>query len=202
MNDRDSISAFWNLSLPQFTGASSNLIEEGRLRFIQILWATSTLPSKSSTSRFSARSPCETTKDAGVLEKDRHDLQKLLKWLCCDWRKWMGRAMKFWMGRFWVSYGFGWNLAWVEHFSMETPAAIVVRVDKFKGLKVNPSLVSYPSFLVLCPLFDIVIRIYIKVWAFHFQKQDFRLGTTVLVILHKTAWSFSLIPLLARLLFH
>ena len=29
---------------------------------------------------------------------------------------------------------FGMKSLWVEHFSMETPAAVVVRDDKFKGL--------------------------------------------------------------------
>ena len=29
---------------------------------------------------------------------------------------------------------FGMKFRWVEHFSIETPAAIVVRGDKFKGL--------------------------------------------------------------------
>ena len=52
--------------------------------------------------------------------------------------------------RFWM------KSRWVEHFSMETPAAIVVRDDKFKGLhdlpslgltvKVNPALVSHIPF--------------------------------------------------------
>lgn len=149
----------WNLALPQLTGASSNLDEDGPTRYAlfkvfellfhvnhrnhAILCSFGLI--KSVFGRF-----YETRMDAGVLEKERHVLLKLLRRLLE-----MGATTTEARGIFQKAFvlkevdeksdevldgeilevvRFGMKSRWVEHFSMETSAAIIVRDDKFKGL--------------------------------------------------------------------
>ena len=150
---------FWNLALPQLTSASSNLDEDGPLRYAlfklfellfhvnhrnhAILCSLGLI--NSAFGRF-----YQTRMDSGVLDKERHVLQKLLRRLLemgattTEARGIFQRAVvlnevdeksnEVLDGEILEVVRFGMKSRWVEHFSMETPAAIVVRDHKFKGL--------------------------------------------------------------------
>ena len=149
----------WNLALPQLTGASTNLDEYDSPRYAlfklfellfhvnhrnhAILCGLGLI--KSVFARF-----YETKLDAGVLEKERHVLQKLLRRLlemgattteargifqkAVVLKEVDGKSNEVLDGEILEVVRFGIKSRWVEHFSMETPAAVVVRDDKFKGL--------------------------------------------------------------------
>jgi len=149
----------WNLALPQLTDASSNRDEDGPTRYAlfklfellfhvnhrnhAILCSLGLI--KSVFARF-----YESRKDPDVLEKERHVLQKLLRRLLemgattTEARRIFQKAVVLnetdvkgdgvLDGEILDVVRFGMKSRWVEHFSMETPAAIVVRDDKFKGL--------------------------------------------------------------------
>ena len=149
----------WNLALPQLTGALSNLDEDGPVRYAlfklfellfhvnhrnhAILCGLGLI--KSVFVRF-----YETRMDAGVLERERHVLQKLLRRLLemgaattearVIFQKAVvsneadGKNGGVLDGEILEVVRLGMKSRWVEHFSMETPAAIVVRDDRFKGL--------------------------------------------------------------------
>ena len=169
----------WNLALPQLTGASSNLDEDGPARYalfklFELLFHVShrnhaILCSlgliKSVFARF-----YETRMDAGVLERERHVLQKLLRRLlemgattteargifqkAIVLNEVDGKSAEVLDGDILEVVRFGMKSRWVEHFSMERSAAVVVRDDKFKGLPATGftfmvSLISF-YYLVQC----------------------------------------------------
>ena len=149
----------WNLALPRLTAASSNPDEYDSPRYAlfklfeqlfhvnhrnhAILCGLGLI--KSVFARF-----YETKMDAGVLEKERHVLQKLLRRLlemgattteargifqkAVMLKEVDGKSSEVLDGEILEVVRFGIKSRWVEHFSMEAPAAIVVRDDKFKGL--------------------------------------------------------------------
>ena len=150
----------WNLALPQLTGASSNLDDYvppryALLKLFELLFHVNHRNHailcglgliKSVFARF-----YETRKDAGALEKERHVLQKLLRRLlemgatttteargifqkAVVLKEVDGKRDEVLDGEILEVVRFGMKSRWLEHFSMETPAAIVVRDDKFKGL--------------------------------------------------------------------
>ena len=155
----EALMILWNLALPQLTRASSNLDVDGPARYAlfklfellfhvnhrnhAILCSLGLI--KSVFARF-----YETRMDTGVLEKERQVLQKLLRRLLemgattRDARGIFQKAVvlkevdeknvEVLDGEILEVVRFGMKSRWVEHFSMETPAAIVVRDDKFKGL--------------------------------------------------------------------
>lgn len=152
----EALKILWNLALPQLTGASSSLDDDGPARYAlfklfellfhfnhrnhAILCSLGLI--KSVFARF-----YETRINSGVLEKERHVLQKLLrrllemgattteargifqKAIVAD-----GKSDGVLDGEILEVVRFGMKSRWIEHFSMETPAAIIVRDDKFKGL--------------------------------------------------------------------
>ena len=155
----EALMILWNLALPQLTGASTNLDEYDSPRYAlfklfellfhvnhrnhAILCGLGLI--KSVFARF-----YETKLDAGVLEKERHVLQKLLRRLlemgattteargifqkAVVLKEVDGKSNEVLDGEILEVVRFGIKSRWVEHFSMETHAAVVVRDDKFKGL--------------------------------------------------------------------
>ena len=149
----------WNLALPQLTGATSNPDEYDSPRYalfklFELLFHVNHRNHaiicglgfiKSVFGRF-----YETKLDAGVLVKERQVLQKLLRRLlemgattteargifqkAVVLKEVDGKSVEVLDGEILEVVRFGMKSRWVEHFSMETPAAIVVRDDKFKGL--------------------------------------------------------------------
>ena len=155
----EALMILWNLALPQLSRTSSNLDQDGPPRYAlfklfellfhvnhrnyAILCGLGLI--KSVFARF-----YETRMNTGLLEKERYVLQKLLRRLLE-----MGATTTEARGIFQKAavlngvdeksdgvldgeilevVRYGMKSRWVEHFSMETPAAIVVRDDKFKGL--------------------------------------------------------------------
>ena len=155
----EALMILWNLALPRLTAASSNPDEYDSPRYAlfklfeqlfhvnhrnhAILCGLGLI--KSVFARF-----YETKMDAGVLEKERHVLQKLLRRLlemgattteargifqkAVMLKEVDGKSSEVLDGEILEVVRFGIKSRWVEHFSMEAPAAIVVRDDKFKGL--------------------------------------------------------------------
>ena len=175
----EALMILWNLALPQLTGASSNLDEYDAPRYAlfklfellfhvnhrnhAILCGLGLI--KSVFARF-----YDTKMDAGVLEKERHVLQKLLRRLlemgattteargifqkAVVLKEVDGKSDEVLDGEILDVIRFGMKSRWVEHFSMEAPAAIVVRDDKFKGLPatgftVRVSLIFFSFVLIL-----------------------------------------------------
>ena len=155
----EALTILWNLALPQLTGASSDLDEYHPPRYalfklFELLFQVNHRNHailcglgliKSVFARF-----YETRKNAGVLEKERHVLQKLLRRLlemgattteargifqkAVMLKEVDGKSDEVLDGEILEVVRFGMKSRWLEHFSMETPAAIVVRDDRFKGL--------------------------------------------------------------------
>ena len=152
----EALTILWNLALPQLT-ANLNEYDSPRyalFKLFELLFHVNHRNHailcglgliKSVFARF-----YETKLDAGVLEKERHVLQKLLRRLlemgattteargifqkAVVLKEVDGKSNEVLDGEILEVVRFGMKSRWVEHFSMETPAAIVVRDDKFKGL--------------------------------------------------------------------
>ena len=174
----EALMILWNLALPRLTQASSNLAEYCSARYAlfrlfellfhvnhrnhAILCSLGLI--KSVFARF-----YKTRMDAGVLEKERHILQKLLRRLlemgatttdargifqkAVVLKELDGKSDEVLDGEILDVVRFGIKSRWVEHLSMEAPAAIVVRDDKFRGLPATGFTFMVSLFFSL--LFDI-----------------------------------------------